>query len=116
MQLSFKCCAMGKCTAYNCENHDSGQKKTTKIPPLSWHGYPKDEPARLAQWLHQVHRDNFTPGPFSKLCSEHFTEDCFVVDMFEKITGKSRNSRKKSAIETRRSTDYFHPQGSDDQD
>ena len=36
--------------------------------------------------------------------------------MFEKITGNPRHFRETSAIETRRSADYFLPQGSDGQD
>ena len=67
---------MGECTAHNCENHASRPKKTTKIPPLSCMATQR---MNLHAWLHQVHRGDFTPGPVNN----HFTEDCFLVDMLK---------------------------------
>ena len=87
------------------------RKRRRKSPTLL-HGYPKDDPTRLASSSSQ--RGFYTWA--SKKYSDYFTEDCFLANMFEKITENLRHFRKKSAIENRRSADYFLLQGSDGQE
>ncbi|XP_076055196.1 THAP domain-containing protein 3-like [Oratosquilla oratoria] len=39
--------------------------------------FPCDDPKRLRKWLISVKWENWKPTKNSKICSEHFTEDCF---------------------------------------
>ena len=43
---------------------------------VSFHSFPLSDPERLAKWLSLMRREDFIPRPSSRLCSEHFEEDC----------------------------------------
>ena len=88
---------MPYCTASGCKNASGKPGCPTG---LSWHSYPlaPERKQLLEQWIHNVGRDNFHPTKTSKLCSEHFREDCFVKDMFEKITGQKKGTRKRTSL------------------
>ena len=38
--------------------------------------FPRDD-VRLSEWLVNIQREGFEPHVASRLCSEHFTGDCF---------------------------------------
>ncbi|XP_068574162.1 uncharacterized protein [Cebidichthys violaceus] len=52
---------------------------------LTFHKFPLDNLALLAQWLKAVGRPNWHPRLGSSVCSTHFTEDCFDRSA-EKVT------------------------------
>lgn len=63
------------CAAPNCTNRQ-GKGKT-----VSFHRFPLKDAARLYLWTVAIQRSDWTPGPYSFLCSEHFTLDSFVPRM-----------------------------------
>ncbi|KAG8445382.1 hypothetical protein GDO86_010242 [Hymenochirus boettgeri] len=48
--------------------------------PVSYR-FPLKDPSRLCLWLDALQRNNWTPGPYSFLCSEHFSPESFVHRM-----------------------------------
>ncbi|KFM80891.1 THAP domain-containing protein 1, partial [Stegodyphus mimosarum] len=60
---------MSTCSAYGCTNRCS-----KKIPGVTFHAFPKNKIKRAA-WIKAVRRKNWTPTVYSRLCSEHFSED-----------------------------------------
>lgn len=50
----------------------------------------------LKLWLYQIKRGNWEPSKYSVICSEHFTEDCFVVKGLQ----NSRRTLKSDAYPT----------------
>ena len=49
---------------------------------MPFHSFPKDnEPLRQKQWVRYCKRKDFTkPSEYWKLCSKHFSRDCFERD------------------------------------
>ena len=68
--------AMPYCVAFGCK---SRAKKSRRII-ISF--FLKDnEPLRQKQWVHYCKRKDFTkPSVYSKLCSKHFSRNCFERD------------------------------------
>ncbi|CAJ0931290.1 unnamed protein product [Ranitomeya imitator] len=65
------------CAAPNCTNRQGkGQRGA-----ISFHRFPLKDSARLYLWTAAIQRSDWTPGPYSFLCSEHFSEDSFVPRM-----------------------------------
>ncbi|XP_055943111.1 THAP domain-containing protein 1-like [Argiope bruennichi] len=60
---------MSACAAYGCKN-----RPHNKIPGITFHKFPKDISLRN-EWLLALRRENFRPTKYSRLCSEHFSED-----------------------------------------
>ncbi|CAH3123666.1 unnamed protein product, partial [Pocillopora meandrina] len=82
------------CAAFDC-NNDS--RYTTGI---SYHCFPRDEALR-SQWLAKISRADLVVSKNSKLCSEHFTPDCYERDLKAEILGlKPRSTLKPGAIPT----------------
>ena len=82
------------CAAFDC-NNDS--RYTTGI---SYHCFPRDEALR-SQWLAKISRADLVVSKNSRLCSEHFTPDCYERDLKAEILGlKSRSTLKPGAIPT----------------
>ena len=93
---------MPRCTVPGCTN-DSSKKECSN---LSWFRYPVSNRKLLRQWLAQVSRLDFHPNRDARICSAHFTSDCFVSDycfldefvasgdMAQGPPGKKRRSRK----------------------
>ena len=63
---------MPQCLALNCKNHSTRNKKSG----ITFHRLPRDQ-ARLSEWLVNLQRIDFKPSVASRVCSEHFTVDCF---------------------------------------
>ncbi|CAB9538847.1 hypothetical protein BROOK1789B_157 [Bathymodiolus brooksi thiotrophic gill symbiont] len=64
---------MVSCAAFGCNN------RGTKGNGLSFFSFPKDGQLRKA-WIHYCRRWNFDPTSGHRLCSTHFTRDCFERD------------------------------------
>ena len=80
------------CAAFDC-NNDS--RKTTGI---SYHCFPKD-PSLREQWLAKISRADLIVSKSTRLCSEHFTPDCYERDLQAELLGsKKRASLKADAV------------------
>ncbi|XP_015928050.1 THAP domain-containing protein 1 [Parasteatoda tepidariorum] len=64
---------VNSCSAVGCKN------KNTKGTNITFHRFPLNNQHLLKLWLYQIKRGNWEPSKYSVLCSEHFTEDCFVI-------------------------------------
>lgn len=40
--------------------------------------FPFSDKDRLQQWIHNIKRKDWTPNQHSRLCSQHFQQDCFI--------------------------------------
>ena len=90
----FSSLKMVYCAAFDC-NNDS--RYTTGI---SYHCFPRDEALR-SQWLAKISRADLVVSKNSRLCSEHFTPDCYERDLKAEILGlKPRSTLKPGAIPT----------------
>uniref|UniRef100_A0A8C5MJG0 THAP domain containing 4 n=1 Tax=Leptobrachium leishanense TaxID=445787 RepID=A0A8C5MJG0_9ANUR len=69
------------CSAPNCTNRQ-GKGCRGRV---SFHRFPLKDPARLALWAASLQRNNWSPGPYSFLCSNHFSPDSFVLRMHDQI-------------------------------
>lgn len=58
------------CAAFGCTN--SSQKGRGMFI------FPKDKRLREV-WTKKVNRENWTPSAYSRLCDEHFEEECFEI-------------------------------------
>ena len=50
-----------------------------KNVPRSYHKFPKCDKELREKWIRAVRCDSWVPSASSKLCSDHFTEDCFTT-------------------------------------
>ena len=85
---------MVHCCVPGCINHSS---KTCNI---SYHRIPNDKGLRKASWLARIRRDNLPPLQNCYVCSEHFTDDCFEVDLKARLMPELKVKRrlKRDAI------------------
>ncbi|KAM8953171.1 peroxynitrite isomerase THAP4 [Pelodytes ibericus] len=65
------------CAAPNCTNRQGKGKRGQ----VSFHRFPLKDPVRLTLWTAAVQRSDWSPGPYSFLCSEHFSVDSFISRM-----------------------------------
>ena len=90
---------MPHCAAFHCNNATAlaktGSPSTTHI---SFHKFPSDKHLR-AIWTNNVKRENFKPGRYSCLCSEHFSEDQFVPDVYAQYGIVSANRQKRRLVD-----------------
>ena len=78
--------------AFDC-NNDS--RFTTGI---SYHCFPSD-PSIREQWLAKISRADLVISKHSRLCSEHFTPDCYERDLMAELLGsKPKAILKPDAI------------------
>ena len=75
---------MPSCCAFSCKNASSGKNKKEGV---TFHGFPQDT-KRASVWENKICRKNWKPSPHTKICSEHFEEDCFEEDLFHKYVGR----------------------------
>lgn len=78
------------CSAYDCNNRGDRTKN------ISFHSFPLKNDKLLKDWMVKIKRDNFTPKKHSKICSEHFEADCFILEMFS-----GRKRLKPDAVPTK---------------
>lgn len=80
------------CAAFDCNNHS---RRTTGI---SYHCFPSD-PSIREQWLAKISRADLVISKHSRLCSEHFTPDCYERDLKAELLGsKPKAILKPDAI------------------
>ncbi|GFW08220.1 THAP-type domain-containing protein [Trichonephila clavipes] len=60
---------MSACAAFGCTN-----RPQKKVHGITFHKFPNDATLRN-EWLLAIRRVNFRPSKYSRLCSEHFSED-----------------------------------------
>ncbi|XP_042911054.2 uncharacterized protein [Parasteatoda tepidariorum] len=63
------------CCAFGCK------EKFLKGGPYTFHNFPRDE-KRKRLWEKQLRRKNFKVSQNTKICSKHFTADCFDAEKF----------------------------------
>lgn len=74
---------MGRhCAAFGCSNNSV--KQSCKDKGIGFHSFPLHDPERLKKWLINLRRKDFVPGTYSYVCSEHFRDDDFFLQMFTK--------------------------------
>ena len=82
------------CIAYDCSNKDADKKG------LSFFRLPKDHKHRLT-WFRNLRLVDPPNTDNVRVCSEHFTEECFVVDMQAAMGFKrAKRSLTKDAVPT----------------
>ena len=69
--LSFTA-MVSSCIAYGCTNRSkSGSGR-------SFFRFPLKKPEFLAKWVQAIHRKNWPPNNYSRICSDHFDPSCLV--------------------------------------
>jgi THAP domain len=63
------------CSSYNCCNKLGDKAKEANI---TFHQFPASLEVRQ-KWITATHRSKFYPSKGAVLCSQHFSEDCFVT-------------------------------------
>ncbi|KAI8438877.1 hypothetical protein MSG28_011214 [Choristoneura fumiferana] len=63
------------CVVEGCKAHSSRKENVNEL--LTFHRFPNDENVRKI-WTSKVDRPNWKPTKYSRICSKHFPEDCFV--------------------------------------
>nr|ACO14780.1 THAP domain-containing protein 2 [Caligus clemensi] len=58
------------CAAFGCKNQCSPKSD------VSFHRFPRD-PELRQEWVRNLKKADFTPKEHSRICSEHFTPECF---------------------------------------
>lgn len=82
------------CCAFGCSNNSA--KKMCREKNISFHLFPHGKPSLMKEWLIKIKRDKFKPTSTTRICSEHFEDDCF---RFENFT--NRRLLKSTAIPTK---------------
>ena len=91
---------MVNCFVPGCVNYSA------KSNGISYHKLPRDTRRRKA-WLERIRRTNMPPLENCYVCSEHFSEESFEVNLRAQITGvKCKRRLKEDAIP---SEFCFHP-------
>lgn len=83
---------MVNCCVPECTNY------STKTEQISYHKIPLCPTIQKA-WITKIKRENLPPLKNCYVCSEHFEEACFEVDLMSQLTGVKRKRKlKKDAI------------------
>nr|CAD7424290.1 unnamed protein product [Timema monikensis] len=83
---------VASCSAYNC------QERYVKGGDITFHSFPKNEELKR-KWVLLTRRQNFIPTQASKLCSKHFTSDCFDNDsQCQSTTIRKKTKLKQDAV------------------
>ncbi|KAL2091908.1 hypothetical protein ACEWY4_011706 [Coilia grayii] len=95
---------MPTCVAFKCSNRSSNAK---------FFRFPFRDHYRLQQWVQNINRKDWAPNKYSRLCSYHFTLDCFidrgdrvcltrsaVPTIFNPYTGTTVSQQAKRSEET----------------
>ena len=88
-----------KCAALNCRTNCNPNDGTKEENHISMHVFPLEDPDRLRQWVQRLHRKNFTPTKYSRICSLHFKSDDFEKESTDKNIARKRkrfDSRQKA--------------------
>ena len=88
---------MPQCCVFGCTN-TSGET-CDPIRKISHHQFPRELNLRRA-WITKINRKDWTPTKNSVVCSHHFNDEDFEIDMYAKIMDTESRCRrlKKGAI------------------
>ena len=81
------------CITYDCSNKDADKKG------LSFFRLPKDHKLRLT-WFKKLRLVDPSNTDNVRVCSEHFTEECFIVDISCYGVQEDKKSLTKDAVPT----------------
>lgn len=69
----------GSCVAFGCR---SGYRNCSGFTPdgfkITFHSFPLRRPEVLEKWIRALHRVDFVPTKYSRVCSRHFTNADFL--------------------------------------
>ncbi|TRY63113.1 hypothetical protein TCAL_08232 [Tigriopus californicus] len=65
------------CVALRCKNRSKG--RSADEPKITFHRFPQDKSLRK-HWVEAIRRDLWSPSPYSRLCSSHFSDQDYVPD------------------------------------
>ena len=83
---------MPYCCVPDCNSHSQRNKD------VRFHVFPKDPTARKA-WISRIRRENLPDPESCRICSKHFTQDCYETNLMEELTGQKAQKRlKKGAV------------------
>uniref|UniRef100_A0A8C6KWL5 NELL2-interacting cell ontogeny regulator 1 n=1 Tax=Nothobranchius furzeri TaxID=105023 RepID=A0A8C6KWL5_NOTFU len=76
-EMVFSCSAMG------CTNRQG------EYPNLSFHRFPKNDRERRSKWTAAIRRKYWEPGPYARVCGEHFIlgrpcVDCHAFEFMQR--------------------------------
>nr|XP_042912961.1 THAP domain-containing protein 1-like [Parasteatoda tepidariorum] len=84
------------CCAYGCTNNSAKPECIEK--GISSHRFPLEDKVIMRAWVVALKRQHFEPTVHSKLCSEHFTPDCFDYQNLWNSPQTKRKKIKKDAV------------------
>jgi hypothetical protein len=96
---NFRTANMVFCAAFNCRNSSKSG--------VSFFSFPLRDEKRCKEWLRLMKRKDFTPTAASKLCSAHFSPQCFEQNLALRATLGSPVQASKTETETRCLTNDF---------
>nr|XP_032810046.1 PR domain zinc finger protein 15-like isoform X2 [Petromyzon marinus] len=70
---------MPHCVALGCSN----SSRKVFEDKVSFFRFPYTDPGLLRRWCLNIGRKNWWPSRFSRLCSDHFTPDCFEAKFYD---------------------------------
>jgi len=70
---NFRTANMVFCAAFNCSNSSKSG--------LSFFSFPLKDGKRCKEWLRLMKRKDFTPTAASRLCSAHFSPQCYEQNL-----------------------------------
>ena len=79
---------MVRCCVPDCTNHSS------KTKSVSYHKIPSNRALKNA-WIGRIKRANLPPINNCYVCSDHFEDSCFEVNLMEQLTEQKRKRRLK---------------------
>ena len=87
---------MPTCCVPNCRSgydaHDT--EETEGQSTLSFHRFPLKEPLKSI-WLRSIHRNDFTPTSYTRVCSVHFCNDDYKQDSTDSNQRRRRKRRNE---------------------
>ena len=85
----------GSCVAFGCR---SGYRDCPGVTPdgykITFHSFPLSRPELLDKWIRAVHRVDFKPTKYSRVCSRHFTSADFLTT--SRDSNQARRRKKQS--------------------
>ena len=85
---------MPQCVAYECYNIS----RLIKAKGISFYRFPRKNPSLIKAWIAKLQLKDPWLTPDSRVCSDHFSDECFVLDLRPQLLG----SKPKEEAERRR--------------
>ena len=82
---------MPYCSALGCNNR---HKSSIKNQELSFFSFPVNRHEGNL-WIKNCGRVGWKPSRFNRICSAHFEEACFEVDMYVELMGQDPTKRRR---------------------